>query len=563
MTVPAVCWKEGLVLVDQYYEGIIESSKLEELLENHKKKTGTTYGTRTSSRKGEHGAQDQPTNCTEIVSIIITSLNSKEASLFHFNDIYHTCSVIQKLPRILWKYTTKGKTVHFNNIPFSVGEKRTLDCQYGKKYFKSRKQTGKRVYLQGTRKQGCVAHIELSEYILYSEFDVSTELDLCSSEKSKRTLKEQKLNELKELLKKGQKVNMSKKCFVRLPSEEVHHSCHPTGRQVGMAQRVHPAIIKKIHALVIEGTTAPLEIQRHLKHYVHHYLCCDELPDKMDRAYYPSLQDIRNHINIAKQSLKLSVLDQENALLKIEEWKKLSPDMKIFFRPYCESNNSNPECVLGSQCDDKKLLWIHQEQWQQELLIQYGNAISMIDATYKTTKYDLPLFFVCVKTNTGYCVVAEFIVECEDALSIQEAIEVLKSWNLKWNPNFFMTDYSEAEMLAIESSFPGIKINICDFHREQAWERWVKDHHHNLDQSQAEQLLDLLRNCARVSSPPNESLPIDHFFQLAVSNLKKSAIWKENEQVQHWVSLTWLPVAKVCVYMCCLYVDWPLLTRFA
>ena len=461
---------------------------------------------------------------------------------------------MQKLPRILWKYTTKGKTIQFNDTPFSVGEKRMLDCQYGKKYYKSRKLTGKRVYLQGTRKQGCNARIELSEYILYSKFDISTELNLCSSEKAKRILREQKLNELKELLKNGEEVQVSKKYFVRLPSEEVHHSCHPTGRQVGMAQRVHPATIKKIHALVIEGTTAPLEIQRHLKHYVRHYLCCDELPDNMDRAYYPSLQDIRNHINIAKQSLKLSVLDQENALLKTEEWKKISLDTKVFFRPYSkESENIDPngECLSNTpDCkdseSDKKLLWIHQEQWQQELLIQYGNTISMIDATYKTTKYDLPLFFVCVKTNMGYCVVAEFIVESEDALSIQEAIEVLKSWNPEWNPSFFMTDYSESEMLAIESSFPGIQIYICDFHREQAWERWVKDHHHNLDPSQAEQLLDLLRDCARASSPSHDdSLPVDHYYQIALKNLKESKIWKENEQVQHWITSTWLSVAEV------------------
>jgi len=30
--------------------------------------------------------------------------------------------------------------------------------------------------------------------------------------------------------------------------------------------------------------------------------------------------------------------------------------------------------------------------WQQDLL-QYGNTSTMIDATYKTTKYDLRLFF--------------------------------------------------------------------------------------------------------------------------------------------------------------------------
>ena len=39
--------------------------------------------------------------------------------------------------------------------------------------------------------------------------------------------------------------------------------------------------------------------------------------------------------------------------------------------------------------------------------------MSLIDATYKTTKYDLPLFFVTVRTNVGYKVVAHFIVQSE------------------------------------------------------------------------------------------------------------------------------------------------------
>ena len=42
-------------------------------------------------------------------------------------------------------------------------------------------------------------------------------------------------------------------------------------------------------------------------------------------------------------------------------------------------------------------------------------TISLIDATYKTTKYDLALFFICVKTNVGYSVVAEFVIQSETA----------------------------------------------------------------------------------------------------------------------------------------------------
>ena len=51
----------------------------------------------------------------------------------------------------------------------------------------------------------------------------------------------------------------------------------------------------------------------------------------------------------------------------------------------------------------------------------------MIDATYKTTKYELAIFFICVRTNVGYFVVAEFIVQSESADNIEEALNKLKS----------------------------------------------------------------------------------------------------------------------------------------
>ena len=54
-------------------------------------------------------------------------------------------------------------------------------------------------------------------------------------------------------------------------TEEALHKCHPTGKDTGMAQRVHPSVIQKIHTLVLEGMVDPLEVQCHLKHYVHHY----------------------------------------------------------------------------------------------------------------------------------------------------------------------------------------------------------------------------------------------------------------------------------------------------
>ena len=41
--------------------------------------------------------------------------------------------------------------MEFGGVPFSMGEKRTLDCQHGRQYFKPRQTQNKRLCLQGTK----------------------------------------------------------------------------------------------------------------------------------------------------------------------------------------------------------------------------------------------------------------------------------------------------------------------------------------------------------------------------------------------------------------------------
>ena len=122
-----------------------------------------------------------------------------------------------------------------------------------------------------------------------------------------------------------------------------------------------------------------------------------------------------------------------------------------------------------------------------------------------------------------------------------------------WLPLFFVTDYSEAEQLATYKIqfFQVIYIYLCDFHREQCWERWVKDRNHNLTKYDAYTLLPLLRECAHVPSPtpspkPYKLLPQDHYYNIGVSNLKKSSVWTNNKQVSQWLFSKWLSIYQVC-----------------
>ena len=390
--------------------------------------------------------------------------------------------------RIFWRKTEGNTDISFNDVPFSVFEQRKLDCQKGDHYYKEKppKQCEKkRLCLQGTRKSGCPAQVHIKGYLLYPEYKLQ-ESDLKG--RAKRHSQEQTLQKLyKSLEMDASKVATQKVYHVSLPTLEAH-SDHVLDSTRGFSQRVHPELIHQIHELVLQGITDSNEVRRALKFHVKHHLSKIEgiQPSDSDRSYFPTSRDIQHHIYNAKKQIELSALDQENLTLKIQQWKAEKSDSLFYFRPYrvrdvensCtrhkDATNDNATTEATANDFVETLLYVHQEQWQRDLLKRYGNNVTLLDATYKTTKYDLALFFLCVKTNVGYSVVGEFIIQSENVEQISEAIGILKNWNQEWKPMYFIVDYSEAEMQVIEESFSETKVYICDFHREQAWERWCK-----------------------------------------------------------------------------------------
>jgi hypothetical protein len=210
-------------------------------------------------------------------------------------------------------------------------------------------------------------------------------------------------------------------------------------------------------------------VRRHLKIFVEQDLYRGKkVPPKTNLRFFPSERTVRNHIYKAVVKERFSKFDQEDTRRKVEIWKLKSPDDNFMFRPYAEfaqcpeklgddSSNEGEEDDAEEivKTTAKGLLFVHQTTSQQRLLKRYGNEIALLDATYKTTKYSLPLFFVVVKTNVDYQVVASFVIQSETSDSINEALTVIKSWNSEWQPAYFMVDYSEEEMSAISSLFPG------------------------------------------------------------------------------------------------------------
>ena len=146
-------------------------------------------------------------------------------------------------------------------------------------------------------------------------------------------------------------------------------------------------------------------------------------------------------------------LDQERLQEKILEWAGEDTGNIVCFRPSSTEEGDN-------NCERSQFLLVFQSDWQRRLLAKYGKEMVFLDATYRTTRYALPLFFICVYTNCGYFIVASIITENEDAASLAEAFEKLKEANDSFNPTAFMIDSSEIEMNAIRMCFPGTSIYL-------------------------------------------------------------------------------------------------------
>lgn len=84
--------------------------------------------------------------------------------------------------------------------------------------------------------------------------------------------------------------------------------------------------------------------------------------------------------------------------------------------------------------------------------------------------------------------------------------------------------------------FVDSQIYICDFHREQAWERWLAKSSNGLtDRKQS--VLAKLRAVARARTEEEYLEKLD--------DLKNSEEWKTNSNLSNYMTKTWLPQHKV------------------
>ena len=114
------------------------------------------------------------------------------------------------------------------------------------------------------------------------------------------------------------------------------------------------------------------------------------------------------------------------------------------------------------------MLFVYQSAEMKEMFHRYGNELVLLDATYKTTKYTLALFFLVVKTKVNFQVCAVIVLQEESTEMITRALNTIKMWNPEVLPKYAFVDFDEREIVSLESIYPNIEVYLCDFHREQA-----------------------------------------------------------------------------------------------
>ena len=85
----------------------------------------------------------------------------------------------------------------------------------------------------------------------------------------------------------------------------------------------------------------------------------------------------------------------------------------------------------------------------KRLLRTYGNVICLLHATCKTTRYELPLFFMVVKTNVDYEVAGVFVCEGGETENIMSALNILKSWTPNWSTLYNKVDCCSEEITQV------------------------------------------------------------------------------------------------------------------
>ena len=156
---------------------------------------------------------------------------------------------------------------------------------------------------------------------------------------------------------------------------------------------------------------------------------------------------------------------------------------------------------------------------QKDMLRKFG-SVTLMDGTYKTTKWGLPLVILTVVNAQGEAYPACFaIVSSETNDTMMELLLHVQQLVPGWKPETFMIDKSDAEIHGIKMVFPWAVVFLCYFHVKQAWDRWIKKLENGVGKDDQQSLYDMLDAICHASTMESMEVAIkvfteSHFYQM-------------------------------------------------
>ncbi|NP_001272402.1 calcium-responsive transcription factor isoform X3 [Mus musculus] len=267
---------------DSYRGYCVSETELESVLTFHKQQTQTVWGTRQSP------------------------------------------SPAKPATRLMWK----SQYVPYDGIPFVNAGSRAvvMECQYGprRKGFQLKKISEQESRSCHLYKATCPARIYIKKVQKFPEYRVPTDPQI--DRKIIRLEQEKAFTMLKKNLMDAGGVL---RWYVQLPTQQAHqyHESETPGvplspspfpmspleeeeaivrdENCALPSRLHPQVAHKIQELVSQGVGQVYAVRKQLRKFVERELFKpDEIPERHNLSYFPTVNDIKNHIHEVQKSLR-------------------------------------------------------------------------------------------------------------------------------------------------------------------------------------------------------------------------------------------------------------------
>ncbi|KAJ7988240.1 hypothetical protein DPEC_G00321540 [Dallia pectoralis] len=413
-----------------------------------------------------------------------------------------------------WKYGKGTPCIPFDGVPFMFIGHKLMGCHRGRgkcgvkkrQYLEAQREKygkSKRNLLLKTKKVACPAVVTISRIVKFPGFKL---------EKDTSRLRRVMSISIKQALQTDPtSVQWKMLYFLKIPRVGDHKG-HPIGEG---ADEMDDRVKCYIRTVVQQGVRRVKEVKNHMLQYVRTELFRDTTPPPL-RCFFPTEKTIQAAVAQVIAEEHYSKIDLVNLLTLSENWKADAPRTNF---------------LLRVQWECKNLLLCYQTDWQRQLIRRYGREVCFLDAAYKRTRFPLPLFFLCVRTNVSLIPVGLFVVQSKSVETLGEALRVFRQWNRGWCPAHVLTEHCAVEIQAVEATFKGAQAVFSDHLRERTWTKWLSNRSRAITNPQG--IFTMMKAIA-------EALTREQY-QGAVERLKQSLIWQEKRQLfKNWFTNKWL-----------------------